>query len=119
MIEPLRQLPEEGLALVREEARTRLSGFVEFIRDRGVTGLAIGFVLGTSVQKLVTSFVTDIASPAVSIVAGRTDRIEAFQIGPFLVGNFLANLFDFLLLVLIIYLVFSYLKLDKLDKPKT
>lgn len=118
-MEPLKELTEDGAAVVRGEVRSHMSGFVEFIRERGVTGLAIGFVLGTSVQKLVTSFVTDIASPAVSVIAGRTDRIEAFQIGPFLVGSFLANLFDFLLLVFIVYLVFSKLNLEKLDKAKS
>lgn len=117
MIEPIREISEEGAAIVRHEVRSHAHGFLSFIRERGVTGLAIGFVLGTSVQKVVTSFVSDIASPAVGIVMGRAERIETLRVGPFLIGNFIASLADFLLLVFIIYLVFTYFKLERLDKP--
>jgi len=116
MIEPLKEMTEEGAVVLRQEVRSHAHGFLSFIRERGVTGLAVGFVLGTSVQKVVTSFVTDIASPAVGIVMGRAERIETLQVGPFLIGNFIASLADFLLLVFIIYLVFTFLRLEWLDK---
>lgn len=93
-------------------------GFLEFIRERGVMGLAIGFVLGTSVQKVVTAFVTDIVNPFVGVFLGRADGIKNFAIGQFLIGDFVMVVIDFLILCLIIYIVFKLLGLEKLDKPK-
>jgi large conductance mechanosensitive channel len=80
-------------------------------------GLAIGFVLGTSVQKVVTAFVTDIVNPFISIFMGRAESFTKFAIGPFLIGDFISVLLDFLILVAIIYFLFKFLGLDKLDKP--
>ena len=98
--------------------RHGFSSFIEFVRERGVMGLAIGFVLGTSVQKLVTAFVTDIVNPFVGVVMGRADGIKNFSVGPFLVGDFISVTIDFIFLVAIIYFVFKGLGLDRLDKPK-
>lgn len=94
-----------------------IHGFFDFIRERGVAGLAIGFVLGTSVQKVVTAFVTDIVNPFVGLLFG-TDSLKQFSIGPFLLGDFVSAIIDFLILALIIYVVFIGLQLEKLDKPK-
>ena len=44
-------------------------GFIEFVRERGIVGLALGFVLGGAVQKFVTSFVNDIITPAIGIIS--------------------------------------------------
>ena len=40
-----------------------MKGFLEFIRERGVLGLAIGFILGGSVTKVVSAFLADILNP--------------------------------------------------------
>lgn len=96
--------------------RSALIGFADFIRERGVMGLAIGFVLGTSVQKVVTAFVNDIVTPFINIFLGRAEGFAKFTVGPFAIGDFLAVSIDFLILLAIIYLVFKGLGLDKLDK---
>ena len=93
-------------------------GFLNFVRERGVMGLAIGFVLGSSVQKVVTAFVTDIVNPFVGIFLGRTDGLKNFAVGQFMIGDFISTLIDFLILALIIYFVFKALQLERLDKPK-
>jgi len=93
-------------------------GFLEFVRERGVMGLAIGFVLGSAVQKVVTAFVTDIVNPFVGLFLGRADGFKNFAVGQFLVGDFIMVLVDFLILCFIIYAVFKLLGLEKLDKAK-
>lgn len=93
-------------------------GFVDFIRERGVMGLAIGFVLGSSVQKVVTAFVTDIVNPFVGTFMGTGEGLKNFAVGKFMVGDFLSVLIDFLILVVIVYFVFKALGLHTLDKPK-
>lgn len=103
---------------MRDKLKGGFAGFIEFVRERGVMGLAIGFVLGTSVQKVVTAFVTDIVNPFVGLFLGRTGGIKDFAIGPFLIGDFVMVTIDFVILCLIIYMVFKFLGLEKLDKPK-
>ena len=73
---------------MREKIRGQFAGFVEFIRERGVMGLAIGFVLGGAVQKVVAALVDDILNPILGIFAGRTDSFARFSVGPFLIGDF-------------------------------
>lgn len=95
-----------------------LGGFVEFVRERGVMGLAIGFVLGSSVQKVVTALVTDLINPLIGTFLGRADGLKDFAVGQFLIGDFISAVIDFLILAAIIYFVFKALRLEKLDKPK-
>ena len=103
-----------GVKIVGEQ----VTGFIEFVRERGIVGLAIGFVLGSAVQKTVTAFVTDIVNPFITLLTGSTDNFTKFSVGPFAVGDFLSTLIDFLILAAVIYLVFKALGLHKLDKPK-
>ncbi len=93
-------------------------GFLEFVRERGVMGLAIGFVLGTAVQKVVTAFVNDLLNPVISALLGRAENIKDFKVGAFLIGDFLMVTLDFIILCLVIYTIFKVLRLEKLDKVK-
>lgn len=111
-----KNVPARGAILAGPERA--FVGFVDFIRERGVMGLAIGFVLGSSVQKVVTAFVNDIINPFVGMFLGGAEGLRSYALGPFLVGDFLAVMIDFLILAAIVYFVFKGLKLDRLDKPK-
>lgn len=108
----------DGKRVILMGPKRAFSGFIDFVRERGVMGLAIGFVLGSAVQKVVTAFVNDIVNPFVGLLLGRADGIKNFAIGNFLIGDFISVLIDFLILALIIYFVFKLLGLEKLDKPK-
>lgn len=100
------------------DVKSKISGFIDFIRERGVIGLAIGFVLGGAVQKTVTAFVADIVNPFIGLFTGRAESFTTFFVGPFAVGDFLSALIDFLILAAIVYFLFRALGLHKLDKPK-
>ncbi|MDP4038623.1 MAG: MscL family protein [bacterium] len=95
-------------------------GFMEFIREQGVVGLAIGFILGTAVSKLVASLVADIINPILSIFLGATGELKQrfLQIGQvkILWGDFIAAMIDFLVIALVVYIGFKMLRLDRLDK---
>lgn len=97
-----------------------MKGFFDFIRKQGVVGLAIGFILGGSVSKVVSALVDDILSPVVGIVLGSASNLaEAyFQIGPAKImwGHFLSSLVDFMMIAAVVYFVFKRLGLEKLDK---
>lgn len=107
---------------VRDRARTKLQGFVEFIREQGVVGLAIGFILGGAVSKVVASLVADLINPLVGLVLpGNGSLAEAtFSIGEtvFAWGNLVATVIDFVIIAAVVYFGFKMLGLDKLDKKK-
>lgn len=100
-----------------------MKGFIEFIREQGVTGLAVGFILGGAVSKFVTSLVNDIVNPVVGIFLGRAGELKQIflQIGPAKImwGSFINSFIDFTIIALVVYFAVKILKLDKLDKKKT
>lgn len=94
----------------------KVMGFMEFVRERGVVGLAIGFMLGGAVQKVVSAFVTDIINPFLAILTGGAKDFSHVTLGPFLVGDFLSVLIDFLILAAVVYFLFKGIGLERLDK---
>lgn len=99
-----------------------MKGFIEFIREQGVMGLAVGFILGGSVSKLVTSLVNDLINPIVGIFLGRAGELKKvfLQIGSAKImwGSFLNSFVDFTVIVIVVYFGVKVLRLDKLYKAK-
>jgi large conductance mechanosensitive channel len=99
-----------------------MKGFLDFVREQGVVGLAVGFILGGAVSKLVAALVEDIISPILSLGLQNIENLsEAYvQIGEAKImwGDFLNVLIDFLVIALVVYYGVKLLKLDKLDKKK-
>jgi large conductance mechanosensitive channel len=93
-------------------------GFFQFIREQGVVGLAIGFVLGTGINKVVTSLVNDIIQPAIGLLFGSVNGLNGLHYSSIMYGRFIAGLIDFSILAAIVYFGFKGLGLDRLDKPK-
>lgn len=98
-----------------------MRGFMDFIRERGVVGLAVGFILGGAVSKVVSSLVEDLVNPIVGIALGAAGRLESYTAAIGAVelrwGNFVAVVIDFLVIALVVYFGVKGLGLDKLDKP--
>ena len=99
-----------------------MKGFLSFIREQGVMGLAVGFILGGAISKVVSSLVTDIVNPLVGILLGFTANLSdaSFWLAGSQVmwGHFLAVLIDFAVIAAVVYFGVHGLGLDKLDKPK-
>ena len=99
----------------------RFTGFIEFIREQGVVGLAIGFILGGAVSKMVSSLVKDILNPLIGLLLGKVELAGmSVQIGSSSItyGNFISNLIDFSLIALVVYIGYKILRLDRLSKKK-
>lgn len=94
-----------------------LVGFIQFVREQGVVGLAIGFILGTSINKVVTSLVTDIIQPAIGLAFGNGELVN-LKFKTIMYGHFLAGLIDFAIIAAVVYFGFKGLKLDRLDLKK-
>jgi large conductance mechanosensitive channel len=102
--------------------KQRLQEFIDFVKKQGVIGLAIGFLLGGAVSKLVTAFVNDIINPLLGLILGKLGNLSnyALTIGSakILWGDFIAALIDFLVIALVVFYGFKILKLDKIDKKE-
>lgn len=96
--------------------------FLDFIREQGVVGLAVGFIMGGSVSKLVTSLVNDIINPVLGIVLGLAGNMseKTFRIAGAEVywGRFINSMIDFAVIAIVVYVGVKVLGLDKLDKKR-
>lgn len=102
--------------------RKHMKGFITFIREQGVVGLAVGFILGGAISKMVTSLVNDIINPTIGILLGRVGQLSSayLKIGQSKImwGNFLNTAIDFTIIAFVVYFGVKILKLDRLDKKK-
>ncbi len=99
-----------------------MKGFLSFIREQGVVGLAVGFILGGAVSKVVTAIVTDIVNPLLGLALGKVGGLKtaAFGVGSAQVmyGDLLSTIIDFMVVALVVYMGVKFLQVDKLDKKK-
>ena len=101
-----------------------LNGFISFIRENAVVGLAVGFVIGAQVQSVVKQLIASFVDPTFTLLFGQalSQRTAVFHFNghtaDFTWGSFAYVLIDFLFVLLTVYFIIKILKLDKLDKPK-
>lgn len=101
-----------------------LKGFADFIRSQGVVGLAFGFVLGAQAKVLVDTFTLSFINPFLGLILpGNGDLVSkklTISIGDktaiFTYGAFLNVLISFIAVLVIVFLIFKYLKLNRLVK---
>lgn len=105
----------------------QIKGFMQFVREQGVVGLAVGLAIGTQVGEAVKAIVTGLINPLVSFIVGSTDGLESAKweiyksssrelvIGWGLVVSALITL---IAVSAVIYYVVHGLKLDRLDRKK-
>lgn len=105
------------------ETTSVLEGFLSFIREQGVVGLAIGFILGGSVSKVVSSLVSDIINPVLSIILGAAGNLAeaTLKVGAVEMhwGKFVSVLIDFIVIAAVVYYGVKMMGLDKIDKKKS
>ncbi len=97
-----------------------MRGFIDFIREQGVVGLAVGFILGGAVSKVVAALVADIINPILGLILGAAEGLKtaSFKISSaeILYGDFVSVIVDFLVIALVVYYGVKAIGLDKLDK---
>lgn len=99
-----------------------MKGFLQFIRQQGVVGLAVGFLVGGAVSKVVASLVSDIINPLFGVLFGAAGNLKdaSLHIGSseILWGNFLTVVIDFLVVALVVYFGVKLIGLEKFDVKK-
>ncbi len=113
------------------ELRARASaghagGFMRFIREQGVVGLAVGLAIGTAagdtVKKLVQAFIDPLVQLLIGSQAGLQAAKFSVNVGgrtaEFPWGAFVSSLITLLAVALVVYAIVHMLKLDRLDRKK-
>jgi len=108
------------------EARKNTRGFVKFLQDQGVAGLAIGFIIGAQARLVVDQFNASFVNPLLGLIIGSPDGLnnQTFAISlwgnkaEFAWGAFAYTLVNFVIVSIIVYATYKILRLNKLEKPK-
>ncbi|GAB3282170.1 large conductance mechanosensitive channel protein MscL [Sinomonas notoginsengisoli] len=80
-----------------------LSGFKAFIMKGNVVDLAVAVVMGAAFGAVVTSFVSNILMPIISLLFGQPNFDNFLVFGPVKIGVFLTVLINFILVAAAIY----------------
>lgn len=117
---------KERVSAVSARTKGHSSGFMSFIREQGVVGLAVGLAIGTAAGDTVKKLVQAFIDPVVQLIVGSQEGLQAASFtvdiagrrGEFMWGAFVSSLITLLAVALIVYALVHMLKLDKLDKKK-
>lgn len=86
-------------------------------------GLAVGFILGGAVSKLVSAFVTDLINPLLGVALGAVGGLKgaSLAVGPatFLYGDLISVTIDFVIVASVVYFGVKLLHLDEHIKKKS
>jgi large conductance mechanosensitive channel len=102
-------------------------GFIDFIREQGVVGLGVGFVVGTSASTLVKSIVTNIFNPLIGLALGSnslSQKAVCLRHGAkscaaeLSYGMVISDLITFVLILFLVYFLIRGMRLEKIDKKK-
>lgn len=103
-----------------------VTGFVDFLREQSVVGLAIGLVIGAQVKSLADSLIANFINPLVGLLLPGTGALDKkhfaltlnHKTAVFNWGTFMVTFLSFLTTAAVVYFVFKSLKLDRLTKKK-
>ena len=119
-------------AAVRAKAKSAVKGhsggFLTFVREQGVVGLAVGLAIGTAAGASVKTIVDELISPLVALMTQGVDLnslrfvIKEASKGQDEVaigwGAIVSSLITLTAAALVIYWLVHIAKLDRLDKKK-
>jgi large conductance mechanosensitive channel len=90
--------------------------FVDFIGKAGVLGLAVGFIMGTYIGKVVSALVSDIIMPIPGAFTSGGDWRKAILTLPigngmnFALGDFVGVILDFSIVATVVFFIARYAK---------
>lgn len=117
-------------AALKAQAGKQTGGFLNFVRQQGVVGLAVGLAIGTAAGAAVKTIVDQLIVPLVGLLtrgiklddlkwvlmdANAATGREEVAIGW---GLMLSSIITLLATALVVYLFVHFARLDRLDKKK-
>jgi large conductance mechanosensitive channel len=91
-----------------------IAEFMDFIGKAGVIGLAVGFIMGTYIGKVVSALVQDIIMPIPGALIPGGDWRKAVVSVPigagmnFAIGDFVGIIVDFLIVAVVVFFIAKY-----------
>ncbi|MFZ1257894.1 MAG: MscL family protein [Candidatus Saccharimonas sp.] len=112
--------------MAKKIATQHASGFMNFIREQGVVGLAVGLAIGAAAGDTVKKLVDAVISPIVQLLIGSQAGLNQAvwqlkigdRVGDFAWGAFVSSLITLLATAFVVYQLIHIMKLDRLDKKK-
>jgi len=113
------------ITVVMAQELNPVGGFLAFLREHAIVGLAVGFAIATQLQALVKQLIASFINPlfgllyngqqlsSLSVSLHWHGRVQQFGW-----GEFVYTLIDFLFVIAVIYIALKVFHLDDLDKPK-
>lgn len=117
-------------AALKAQADKQAGGFMDFVRQQGVVGLAVGLAIGAAAGAAVKTIVDQLIVPLVGVLtqgiklddlkwvlmdADKAAGREEVAIGW---GLILSSIITLLATALVVYLFVHFARLDRLDKKK-
>lgn len=110
--------------------KTQVSDFVNFIRQKGVVGLAVGLAIGTAAGAAVKQIVDGFINPIIGFIIGGLDLTKLSWVivkagangkGGLVIswGAILSALITLVATAFVVYVIVHSAKLDRLDAPKS
>lgn len=123
------EIAKEGTSKIIGTGAKEAGGFITFVREQGVVGLAVGLAIGTAAGAAVKQIVDGFINPIVGFLIGGIDlsKLKWVIVGPrsdstgglaLGWGAILSALITLLATAFVIYWLVHLAKLDKLDKKK-
>jgi large conductance mechanosensitive channel len=84
-----------------------MRGFLDFLKEYGIIGLAIAVIIGGKLNQLVTSLVNDLLTPLIfqpALNAAGVDNIRDLSFNGIKYGAVVGAFIDFLIVAFIVYL---------------
>jgi large conductance mechanosensitive channel len=82
--------------------------FKAFLQKYNVMALAVAFILGAAVGKVVTALVTDLIMPLIGLVMPSVDwKLWFVELGSqkFMVGDFIGAVVDFVIIAFVVFVI--------------
>ena len=113
-LKKIREAVTPKVAAPTLEPKGVIAEFKDFIGKAGVLGLAIGFIMGAAIGKVVTAFVQDLIMPVPGAFIQGGDWRKAVITIPigngmnFGIGDFVGVIIDFLIIAMVIFLIAKF-----------
>jgi len=122
--QPKSKRSQKPVAQVVVQELNPAKGFVGFLREKAVVGLAVGFAIGAQAQQLIKDLIDSFIDPMFKLLFGEALQKRTFtwhfdgRHENFAWGLFLHSLLSFLFILLVIYIILRFFNLDEFDRPK-
>lgn len=124
------KLAKDGTTKLVDVGAKEAGGFITFVREQGVVGLAVGLAIGTAAGAAVKQIVDGFINPIVGFLIGGVDLAKlqwvvfaprANGTGGLILswGAILSALITLLATAFVIYALIHFAKLDRIDKKKS